>query len=223
MTRRKKAGQSSEEALRLSESKFQALFKHCPISLREEDLSSVKQYLDKLRKKGVVDFRTYFKSHPDRLAKCASLVRIDSVNDAALAVFNALTPEEYAEAYSQSMNDVALERFGEELSSFMEGKTSIKFDSVYIAPDGHLVDMEMRASLAPGSEETFNRVFVSVVDVCELLDTIRLQERITDEVLETISKLTEIRDPYTDGHQRRVSVLMVEIHPFKPYLRFSAQ
>lgn len=207
MPRKKDADISSEQALRHSETRYQALFEHCPIGLMEEDLSNVKKYLDKMRKEGVADFRSYFIDNPQVLEKCAALVQITSVNRSAMVDFNASSLDEYSSIFSHSLNGVALERFGEELAAFMEGQTFVKFTSFLTTPEGRQIDVEIRASVAPGSEDTLDKVFVSVVDVCDLQDKIRLQERVTKEVLETIGKITEIHDPYTSGHQRRVGLL----------------
>ena len=83
------------ESLRNSERRYRALFEDSPISLWEEDLSSVKNYIDALRNKGVEDFRTYFNDHPQEVSHCASMIKILDVNRATLAMYQATTKEAF--------------------------------------------------------------------------------------------------------------------------------
>ncbi len=207
MSTEKSSRNTSSDALKLSEQRFRTLFTHCPIGLEELDLSQVKRRLDALGNKGVEDFRAYFKTHPAELRKCASLIRIISVNEAAMASLGANTPEEYSAYYFNVLGELSLSQFGEELAQFIDGQTSVKIDTYRKTPEGDTVDVELRASVAPGSEATFNRVYTSIIDVCALKNTVRRQERITDEMLETASRITEIHDPCTIGHQHRVAAL----------------
>src|SRR5215216_4699539 len=54
---------------RASEARFRGLFEHAPVSIWEEDFSVVRQYIDHLRDSGVVDFSSYFNTHPEVVAE----------------------------------------------------------------------------------------------------------------------------------------------------------
>jgi DNA-binding NtrC family response regulator len=71
----------ASKALTESEARYRGLFEDSPVSLWEEDFSAVKKRLDGLRKRGVKDFRAYFKSHPQVVKECAALVQILDVNN----------------------------------------------------------------------------------------------------------------------------------------------
>src|SRR5215217_1694719 len=72
-----------------SEARFRGLFEHAPIALWEEDFSAVRQYLNDLRAKAVVDFSLYFEEHPEIVAETARQVKIIDVNRATLEMYQA--------------------------------------------------------------------------------------------------------------------------------------
>ena len=80
--------------LRKSENRYKALFEYAPISLWEEDLSLVKEYIDGLRDRGIIDFREYFDSHPEEIDVCADLIRIIDVNKSTLELYEADSKED---------------------------------------------------------------------------------------------------------------------------------
>ncbi len=55
-----------EEALQVSQARFQDLFNHSPVALWEEDFSKVKIRIDQLKQQGVSDFREYFRISSER-------------------------------------------------------------------------------------------------------------------------------------------------------------
>ncbi|MCZ7584800.1 MAG: hypothetical protein M5R36_16520 [Deltaproteobacteria bacterium] len=55
-----------------------------PVSLWEEDYSSVKAAVDKIKADGVVDLRAYFRVHPEVVDELVKTVRINDVNEETL-------------------------------------------------------------------------------------------------------------------------------------------
>src|SRR5664280_904006 len=119
ITKRRQA----EEARHPSELRYQGLFEDSPISLWEEDFSSVKQRLEELRGQGIVDLRAFFGSHPEELAECAGRIKILDVNHATLRLLGAKNKAELIANLnsifaSDSMNDLV-----EEFVNISNGKT----------------------------------------------------------------------------------------------------
>src|SRR5208283_3976214 len=78
-----------EDALRASEQRYRSLFEDSPVSLWEEDFSAVKLFIEDLRKQGIEDFRAYFESHPEEVARCIEQIKVVDVNQATLKLFGA--------------------------------------------------------------------------------------------------------------------------------------
>ena len=68
ITDRKKIAATLQE----SEERFRGLFEDSPVSLWEEDFSTVKQRLDALRAEGVTDMHAHLEAHPEEVKRCMS-------------------------------------------------------------------------------------------------------------------------------------------------------
>jgi PAS domain S-box-containing protein len=159
------------EALQQSEERYRSLFEHSPISLWEEDFSAVKTYLDHLRaEKGIQNFRAYFESHPKTITECAVMVKVVDVNQASVELFQAESKEKLLGSLSQIFVKGSHHAFEEELIAIAENKT--EFEDINISRPlrsrtlkGDTKYTTLKWSVAPGYEETFSKVLVSIVDI----------------------------------------------------------
>lgn len=161
ITRRKVA----ERKLRESEHRYRSLFDGSPISLWEEDLSGVKKRVEEIRAWGVGDFREYFSRHPEEASRCASLVKIIDVNKATLDFFDAGGVEDFRGDLRTLFSKETKESFREELVAVSEQKKSFRMKSAAKTLKGDRRDVIVHWTVMPGSEETYARVLVSIVDI----------------------------------------------------------
>jgi PAS domain S-box-containing protein len=163
------ARRQAEEALRQSQERYRLLFEASPISLWEEDFSGVKNYLDRLRAEGIEDLRSYLESHPEVVVECAALVKIVDLNKAALEL--ELRQEGSKEQFLQGLNQVfgpeAYHSFREELLTLAADQTEFETEKFSYTLAGDKKYLRVKSSIAPGSEETWSKVLVSVVDLTE--------------------------------------------------------
>ena len=153
------------EALERSEERYRSLFRDSPVSLWEEDFSDTKRYLDNLRDSGVSNFREYFNDHPEVMAELARSVKVINVNRATLDIYKAPNEKAFMGKLDQFFCEESYDLLREELIAISEGKTSFQGDGVNKNLDGDIVHISIRWSVAPGSEETFSNVVVSIVDI----------------------------------------------------------
>ncbi len=165
-------------SLRRSEHRYRGLFEDSPISLWEEDFSAVNERLKLLRRRGVKDFRRYFRSHPAVVAECARLVRVLDVNRATLALFGTQDKDSLIRDLSYFFCDESYTEFQSELVHIAEGRTMFSWEGVNQALDGRRMDVRMTFSAAPGHEGDLARVIVSIIDITEQKQTeARLRQR----------------------------------------------
>ncbi|MBI5895649.1 MAG: hypothetical protein HZB24_06480 [Desulfobacterales bacterium] len=79
----------SEKALAQSEKRYRALFEESAVSLWEENWSEVKVRLDELSHRAGPDLEGYLKAHADEVEQLTMSVRIQAVNRATLALYEA--------------------------------------------------------------------------------------------------------------------------------------
>ena len=89
----------TEEVLVTSEERYRLLFEDSPISLWEEDLSGVKIFIDRLRKKGIKDLKKYFQKNPDKVQECISSIGLVDINKATLNLYKAKNKSEMLKNY----------------------------------------------------------------------------------------------------------------------------
>jgi signal transduction histidine kinase len=157
----------NEQAMRESEQRYRALFEESPISIWEEDFSPVKRRIDALRAQGVKDFQSYFDSHPQEVTECAEMVRIVDVNKAALKIYRAGKKEDLLKSLRQALDMESLAGFQEELVAIANGKTVLYRECSDKTLTGEQIDVSLSWLVAPGYENDFARVIVSVVDITE--------------------------------------------------------
>lgn len=166
------------------------MFRYSPVSIWEEDLSEIKLYIDNLKKKGIMDFRDYFKCNPEEILLLTGKVRIVSVNEAALKLYQVESEKELCEGLSLVFNKESYNAFMEELFAISEGKTEFSAETVIRTLKGEKRHVLLKYIVAPGYEDTLSKVFANIIDVTDINDKLaRLYES-----EEKYRKMFEIND-----------------------------
>ena len=155
----------AEESLRESEARFRSLFENSPISLWEEDLSRVKQRVDELKASGIDDFAQYLELHPEEVAHLLSLVNVLDVNDAAVRTYEAKSKAELLAGLGHVLTQESFVVLRAELVALARGDTVFESEATDQTFTGARHHVLIRTLVAPGSEKTWSRVYVSIVDL----------------------------------------------------------
>ena len=207
VTERKRAAESLAER----EAQYRTLFENSPISLWQEDYSEVKVFLNELRANGVDDLESHLRAHPDIVKDCIGQIRVVDVNEATVALHAASSKEELMGRLSAVIPSESEGKFIEQLLAIGDGKTSYEGTGTDQRLDGSRMKVVVRWIVAPGFEETMSRILVSKVDVTATVEAEAALQAALDGTIAAIGLTTEMRDPYTAGHQRRVTGLATAI------------
>jgi PAS domain S-box-containing protein len=154
-----------------SQERYHSLFEDSPIALLEEDFSEVKRYLDGLRASGVSDFRAYLNQHPEAAKACAGMVKILDVNQSALALMRADRKDDLQRGLSLIFDPESFDAFVEELAALAEGKTYYETQAIRRTLKGDQLNVRLSLTLAPSEIGTWARVYVSIIDISQLVRT----------------------------------------------------
>ncbi|MBW2006421.1 MAG: hypothetical protein JRI72_17875 [Deltaproteobacteria bacterium] len=96
------------------------------------------------------------------------------------------------------------------------GKAPTEYETRFVDKEGHIRDIFLKTEIIPNTKKSL----VSLMDITERKRTAeRLQkthqrlQKTMNATIDTISKIVEVKDPYTSGHQQRVSQLAVSYCP----------
>ncbi|MEO5888444.1 MAG: PAS domain S-box protein [Anaerolineales bacterium] len=157
----------AEEALHHREEQYRSLFEDSPISLWVEDFSAVKQRLDELKEREIVDLPTYFREHPNFVTELAGQVRILDVNNAAMKLYHAREKSELLGSLAEVFHILLPEQFETELIQIANGRLNFEREEEDQTLTGEKIHVNVRWSVAPGYEDSLAQVIVSTVDITE--------------------------------------------------------
>jgi PAS domain S-box-containing protein len=172
----------SEKELRESREEYRSLFENVPISLWEEDFSNIKIYIDDLRGQGIKNFKDYFENNPEDVARCVDMVKIIDVNQAAQTLYQAENKLELLRELSQIFQEETYNVFREELIALAEGCTRFESERLTRTLKGDNRHVYLALSLAPGYEDTWSRVLLSISDINERKEAEAALSRAYDEL-----------------------------------------
>ena len=148
-----------------AEGRFRSLFEHSPSCLWEEDGSELKRHFDQLRAEGVTDFRAYFHDHPGEVGRCMGMVKVLDVNQASVHQYEARDKAELIAGLARTLTPDAASVLREQLVALAGGALVFEAETIDQTLRGRRNDILLKTVIAPGSEHTFSRVYVSIVDL----------------------------------------------------------
>lgn len=188
--------------LEKSETRYRGIFENSPISLWEEDWSAVNTRLNQLVASGVADLDAYFGSHFDEVIECVKLVKIIDINRATLNLCRAETKEQIFSGLHVIFNEATLGTFRRELVAIGKGATSYEEECVICTVDGEQRNVMFRLAVSENYEKTWERAFVSLVDITDRKEAEEELRRSKEETIRaqsrTLAKLSTPVIPISD-------------------------
>ena len=161
VTERKRA----EVALRSSETRYRDLFEGSPFSIWEEDWSTTRQTIDRLRAEGISDFRAYFRDQPDALQEIYDAIRVVEFNRATIQLYGAASKDELWRALDHFETYDDLTAYGDMLAEIADGATRVAYDGVERTFGGEEILTHSTVNILPDALDDWSSVVMIVEDV----------------------------------------------------------
>ena len=162
--------QESIRAQRESEQRYSSLFSQLPLGVQEQDWSTIKKAIEKLRSEGVVNLTEYFQSNSSLLPELVDTIKITSVNAALMKIYGNSSAEEYVgneEDIADWWDEKWANLYLSEIVTFA-GPDKIHYVELKdIHMDGSVIDIRIISSIVEGDEDTWERILTIVEDVTE--------------------------------------------------------
>lgn len=147
------------------EERFRSLFGDSPVSLWEQDYSRVRTAVDEIIRSGVTDLRAHFRAHPGLAKELGALIRVVDVNQATVDLYGAKTKEDLLGNLGVTIGEASEELLAEQLATLAEGHNRFEFETVMYRLRGETGLCLVLLAIAPGSETSWSKVFVAIVDI----------------------------------------------------------
>ena len=141
------------------------LFELSPVSLWVEDFSAIRVLMDEVRERGIQDFSTFMRVHPDFVTRCMEEIRVIDVNQHTLRMFGALSKEALMQQLDKVFRDEMVDSFQEQLLDLWNGKTFQQREVINHRLTGEALHIHMQFDVMPGHEARWDMVLVSLVDI----------------------------------------------------------
>lgn len=157
----------TETRLRESELRYKTLFEDSVVPVWEEDFSELKKYLEKLKKRGVKNLRSYFKENPGKLLWCASAIKITEVNQTSVDFFGVKSKVDLILSLPLFFTEESMQVFLEEIIALANGNTEFEGDIPIRFPSGTIKYIHILLHVLPGHYDTLEHVLVSWIDITD--------------------------------------------------------
>lgn len=151
----------------INEERYRELFARSPVSLWEEDFSTVHQAIEAVRA-DIADFPTYLDDHPQFVRDCATRVRIIAVNDATVAMHRARNAAELRERLPTIFTPASFDAFRRQLMAIWLGEGDVTATSEVRTLEGDIRDVVIRWHVPPAHRDRYDRVIVSQEDFTDM-------------------------------------------------------
>jgi len=191
-----------EQELVETQARFRSLFENSPIPLWDEDFSRVHRLIADLRAEGITDFRAYLQDNRPAWERFARALIVNDVNRAAVEMANMPSKEALLANISGVLMTGHPDGMIEQVCAIAEGRTHLQWEGPNDERNGEVRFHRITWSVAPGSEETYSRVIVAIMDIT---DSKRAMESLI--YLSTHDTLTGLYNrAYFDTEIQRLSV-----------------
>ena len=154
------------EVLKRSEKRYRNIFDSAGVAIWEHDLSQIRQALDRLSDRGVVDIRRYLVDNPQFVENCIDMVRIADANSGAVKLLGGRTKSEATASLKPFFLPETVESFRELISAMFEGKHLFEYETVIRTLSGEPRSILMSATF-PKESDMYGGVLVTVFDITE--------------------------------------------------------
>ncbi len=204
-----------------SEERFKGLFENAQVSIWNEDLVEVVDEFAKLKTQGVTDLEQYLSTNPDYAFELMSKVKVKQVNDATLALFDAISFEDFVDKMHVTFTPGATQVFIQGLIAIWNEESNFSAEVGYHSLKGREINAIISFQI-PTSKEGFTNLPVSIIDITQQkLDEKRIQHQANYDSLTGLANrnlffrsLSELIDK-ASTQQTHIGVLFVDLDRFK--------
>jgi PAS domain S-box-containing protein len=177
----------TEIALWEVESRYRSLFDGAPIGLAEIDLSRIKQQVRELSE--VFDFQFYFDNNPELTAYFVKNIEVKTCNHVLLSILDYDSQARLNQQLPRIFQEATFTHFAQLLVALQQNRYFHAEVPFYNASGEELLVLTT-ASCAPGYEPSWDKIFISMLDITQLKQTRQALEELNNTLEQRVQKRT---------------------------------
>ncbi len=155
------------QQLKKSELKYKNIFEIATVSLWEEDISAVKEYLRQWDVNNSEQLKHLLKEHPEKLPEILQRIKILNVNSESLRLYKAKSKEELINSFDKILSKEAHYAMIASLNAILDGEKSFEIETTQYTLTGEKLHVILRWKIPP-EDYQFQNILISIVDITEL-------------------------------------------------------
>ena len=195
------SSKNAEKELLEVQDRFHTLFEESPIPLWELDITDIKEYIDSIIGKGVIDFKEYFRAHPESVSGCASMLKVTQINRANLELFMLKSKKKISDYFIQILGKELRDIFVGWLATIAGAKDIFEGEAAFSTLNGQKKNIASRWIIVSNGSKTYSKAIVSMIDITE-------HKSITDQ----IQSLSQFRESIIDNASLWLNVFDRELN-----------
>jgi PAS domain S-box-containing protein len=152
-------------ALQRSERRYRSIFEQNHVSLCEIDLAQLREHLEGLKDKGIIDLQAYAESYPAFFSDCAKLIRFTDVNDATVELLGCGSRDAILEPINRFL-PAGSDLLPHLIFAVEAGAERLEREVRLLRADGREVIVLFILAF-PDDQQAFDRVACAMIDVTE--------------------------------------------------------
>lgn len=185
----------TSERLRESEERFRGLFDRVPVSVWEQDLTGVGEWLGELRSRGVEDLAAYLAENPDAIAQAQRRLVVRGVNQATCELFGADNLESLKSLLRDPHFAPPPEPWILKLQTIWSGQRSAEMETYCYNVDGKKLDVIFRLEIPEfDGQLDLSRAIVALTDISANRQRLFAQAQVTHAERERLILGHELHD-----------------------------
>ena len=160
------ASERRAKQLEQSEARYRALVEGAGVAIWDEDLTALKERLDRIMAGGVTDLGSYLRGSPELVSDLASVIQVNAISHETLRMYGAETPEEFFDNLGKVFGPEYRDVFVDELVAMARGDHTIEGEALTRTLDGRTLWVSKKIRLFQTDQQL--RGVMSLTDVSSI-------------------------------------------------------
>ncbi len=201
---------------RENQQNHKSIFHSLPVAMIEFEFGPIFEFISLIKAGRAEDIKDHISTPPGKVKDLFKYLKFIDINQEALNFFGVNHRKAFPKDIQEAVAAKIYRNFTAIAKVLREGKKTAAVETSLRTINGKIKEVYLKWGVMPGFKE--NALVVSFIDITakkkmekKLKKSLSDLEKNFKGAIDTLSKIVEVKDPYTAGHQKKVTRLSVAI------------